>query len=443
MGGDISLAQETNDPIIFNEGEFEKQWKKTGLASESMWNFFKSSYEELVMALLRPMADQGKNGRACYDAEALGPTRFNLCEKWYTRDDFEIVNKRNLKLVCSHWSLAPESGASASREGVACVLYLHSTVGSRVEALQALVPSLRAGCSFLAFDFSGSGLSEGEYVTWGWFENNDVVDMVQHMHKTLGYKKVVFWGRNLGAATALFYAAKDPRIKGLVLDTPFSSFEETLAEGVKFATREGATVPRVVMKAAQAMIVRALRSRISPNFSTAKLCPKTVAKKCKQPALFAAAQRDIYIPRAQVEGVFKAYAGKKKDLTTVDLRFYDSRRYRTCCEFLVRCEEFISATVGSARLPLSEELGSPMNPRELEKDEFAWTVNNIQTVYRIQEQLSPEKRTVTADRPSFEVPGPESHFEDEDDGFKVAIEQIIVPGTADGGAEESKNVQDE
>ena len=33
------------------------------------------------------------------------------------------------------------------------------------------------------------------------------------MHKTLGYKKVVFWGRNLGAATALFYAAKDPRIK--------------------------------------------------------------------------------------------------------------------------------------------------------------------------------------------------------------------------------------
>ena len=84
-----------------------------------------------------------------------------------------------------------------------------------------------------------------------------------------------------------------------------------------------------------------------------------------------------------------------------------------------------------------------MNPRELEKDEFAWTVSNIQTVYRNREQLSPGKCTVAADHPSFEVPVSESLFEDEDDGLKVAIEQIFVPGSEDTGAEESKNAKNE
>ena len=88
-----------------------------------------------------------------------------------------------------------------------------------------------------SFDFSGSGMSEGESVTWGWFENNDVVDVVKYIMSEMECKKIVLWGRNLGAATAILYSSKDPRIKGLILDTPYSSFEETLQEGIRYAIK--------------------------------------------------------------------------------------------------------------------------------------------------------------------------------------------------------------
>ena len=38
------------------------------------------------------------------------------------------------------------------------------------------------------------------------------------------------WGRSMGAATALMYAASDPSIGALVLDSPFSSLPDLALE---------------------------------------------------------------------------------------------------------------------------------------------------------------------------------------------------------------------
>lgn len=59
---------------------------------------------------------------------------------------------------------APADGAKGS---MPCVVYCHCNSGSRRDAEEALLTLLPVGVSVFALDFSGSGLSGGQWVTLG------------------------------------------------------------------------------------------------------------------------------------------------------------------------------------------------------------------------------------------------------------------------------------
>ncbi len=449
MGGDISMQLETENVEVFDAKQFAKEYKKTGLGNETMWQFFSNSYQELVSTVLRPQADNGKFGRARYDISLLGPSTFTLCGTNYIRKDFEIKNHKGLKLVCSYWSRVAnddnnnnnvveeeeqqqqQQNEKKKKKQKTCVIYLHSTIGSRVESLQALIPCLRAGCSFFSFDFSGSGMSEGESVTWGWFENNDVVDVVKYIMSEMECKKIVLWGRNLGAATAILYSSKDPRIKGLILDTPYSSFEETLQEGIRYAGKEGVAVPNIVLKAAQSMIVRALRRRISPKFKIQNLQPRISAKKCKCPSLFIAALRDNYITHKQVEHVFKVYRGSKS-YTFIDLRHFETRSYIACSDFFNTAETFLMNLFKSnQQLPASKDENNNLNSIYLQKNEFAWIVKNQRLTHRMEnysQQAKEELATVAIGAVNSNNDDDNNKENLLDEECKTALDGISVQG---------------
>jgi len=228
MGGEISMEDE--DIQLFDEKEFEKQWQKNGMGNESMWSFFSSSYQQIVDTILRPMAEQGRPGRLLYDPlHDLGPAEVDVWPDGglkAVRQDHTMTCYGGKKIVFSIWRIQDVNGGSNAPRPF--VVYLHSAVGARPEALQALHTSLRAGANFAALDFEGSGLSEGEIVTWGYYENNDVVDVVRHLLKLGTTTRIALWGRQLGAATAMSYASRDPRVACLILDTPYSSLDDQI-----------------------------------------------------------------------------------------------------------------------------------------------------------------------------------------------------------------------
>jgi len=45
------------------------------------------------------------------------------------------------------------------------------------------------GISFASFDFSGSGMSEGEYITLGLKERFDVKFVIKYLRKEFGFKE--------------------------------------------------------------------------------------------------------------------------------------------------------------------------------------------------------------------------------------------------------------
>ena len=82
------------------------------------------------------------------------------------------------------------------------------------------------GATMFSLDFSGSGLSDGVYVTLGEFEKDDVAAVIAHLRSTGRVSTIALWGRSMGAATALLHSHRDPSMACIVLDSPFADLRQ-------------------------------------------------------------------------------------------------------------------------------------------------------------------------------------------------------------------------
>jgi len=167
--------------------------------------------------------------RAEYEPEALGPAEFSYAGVSVVRHDVELVNKRGLRLCASLWQ---RRDAVGTHGWPACV-YLHGNASCRTEATLVASEVLQRGAALFAFDFAGCGLSDGDYITLGHFEKDDVEAAVTWLRTVAGAGAVALWGRSMGATSALLHAARDGSLAGLICDSPFSSVEAVSLEAWK------------------------------------------------------------------------------------------------------------------------------------------------------------------------------------------------------------------
>ncbi|CAK9078062.1 unnamed protein product [Durusdinium trenchii] len=263
-------------------------------------SFFSKLYEqytELWRAVIRPPRDQ-------YEIKDLGPAVFSIENRTYQRTDLSLKNPRGLTLVCSHFEpIAAERPA----QRLPCVVYLHGNCSSRLEAVSTLPVLLPFNITVFCLDFAGSGLSDGEYLSLGYYERDDLAVVVDHLRESYGVTCIGLWGRSMGASTALLHADRDPSIAGLVLDSPFSDLKVLCEELVDGYTNS--RVPRWVTGIALQMV----RSSISTHadFDIYDLAPVQHVSKSFIPALFAAAYNDHFIPPHHAKELHAAYAGDK------------------------------------------------------------------------------------------------------------------------------------
>jgi len=65
-----------------------------------------------------------------------------------------------------------------------CVIYLHGNASSRLEALPYLKYLLPLNITVFAFDFAGSGNSDGKYISLGYFEKDDLKVVIEYLRNT-------------------------------------------------------------------------------------------------------------------------------------------------------------------------------------------------------------------------------------------------------------------
>jgi pimeloyl-ACP methyl ester carboxylesterase len=244
---------------------------------------FQQGYDELVRAIIRPP-------RSSYDASMLGPRRFMFAGKVYVRQDIDVVSNRPDRslLKCSHFK--PEVKQEERPLRRPCVIFCHGNAASRQEGLSIIKTVLAASADLFLFDFAGSGLSEGEWVSLGHFEKEDLAAVVDKLRAS-GATSIGLWGRSMGAVTALLYAVRDPMISGIVVDSPFTDLR-TLA-GELCAKETYGAVPSWLADAALSVIRVSIQQRV--GFDLDELCPIDLASSTNIPAIFAAAVDDDFI----------------------------------------------------------------------------------------------------------------------------------------------------
>ena len=258
-------------------------------------NIFSSTYEELWKAVIRPNRDK-------YRDKDLGPDKFCIKEKWYKRTDFSLTNKRNYKLMCSFWEPFDEE---REYPRLPCVIYLHGNSSSRCEVIPEIKYLLPKNITLFAFDFSGCGRSEGDYISLGWHEQDDVECVVNFLRKSNKVSTIGLWGRSMGAVTALMYGSRDLSIAGLVLDSPFSSLRILIDE----LARDRVSLPNFIVKQAIKWIKEIIKEKA--DFNLDDIEPKDYATKCYMPAYFCHSKGDTFVNIHHCKDLFSLYKGDK------------------------------------------------------------------------------------------------------------------------------------
>lgn len=281
-------------------------------------------------------------------------------EEIFQRTDIRLQNDRGLTLECSHWE--PEQ---RKQEQMPCVIFLHGNCSSRIEGMELLVHLLPLGITVFCFDFSGSGLSGGEYVSLSYFEKEDLKVVVKHLRSAGTVSGIGLWGRSMGAATAVFHAAADAKIHACVLDSPFSDLKKVAEELVD---RGRFRVPGFLLSMALELIRSEVQSRA--HFDLLKCMPVEQAHQATCPALFAHAYDDNFVLPHHTRDIYEIWGGRAE---FVD--FDGGHNGERPAWFMKKACEFLQKSLDNPReAPIrgsKRRNGLPASPASLPKDEIA------------------------------------------------------------------------
>jgi hypothetical protein len=107
-----------------------------------------NSYDEIWKAIIRPPREKYKidDLGLLYFTIVAGKPKFRISGKTIVRNDFQLKNKRNLKLECSFFE-----PLKRPCDQLPCVMYLHGNSSSRLESLQILDILLSVQFSLVIF----------------------------------------------------------------------------------------------------------------------------------------------------------------------------------------------------------------------------------------------------------------------------------------------------
>ena len=263
---------------------------------------FGGSYDDLWKAIIRP-------GRDLYEQSELGPFKFEISNKCYKRTDFELINNRGLKIICSFWEPFDEE---REKTILPCVIYLHGNSSSRCEAYSEVKYLLPKNICLFSFDFCGCGKSEGDYISLGYYEKEDVKCIIEYLQKSKKVGKIALWGRSMGAVTAIMYASEHPNdISALILDSGFYSLKKLIYELVKSKV----SLPDFIIDQVLKQVKETVKEKA--GFNLDHLETVFYAKNCKTPAFFLHGEDDNFVNKSHCSNLFNDYKGDDKIIRIV------------------------------------------------------------------------------------------------------------------------------
>jgi pimeloyl-ACP methyl ester carboxylesterase len=223
----------------------------------------------------------------------------------------------------SDWGLPCEEVRFSSADGVEIaawfvparegsgktILFCHGWGANRGDLLKRTWFLARDGFNLFYLDMRNHGDSGSGLSSLSRYEAGDVSAALDWLKKNKpgAAEKLALYGMSLGAAVCLWVAAHRADVRGLVAESPFSSFNEVVRRYGKLFHH----LPAPVVNAALAVTRRRL------GFDPEDYSPvKVVGRIAPRPLFLIQGDRDARMPPVEGERLF-AVAGEPKELWTV------------------------------------------------------------------------------------------------------------------------------
>jgi len=274
---------------------------------------------------------------------------------------FTLLNRYKTKVQCTIYPCVNNVSNTI-------IVYAHGANGCRLDGLfDTLQFAQASNVALCLFDFTGCGMSDGVYSTFGLlYERYDVDCVVRHCVEQLGYEQVLLWGRSIGAVASILYASENPeRVAGLILDSPYHNLIEVLQYNVR--TRAESIEQMIGTTVVDKKLIQLLRKevmKVFPELDIAVNIVEKAAEHCTIPALFLHGELDTVIPPEQSLQLFnrfgsssrryRTFAGGHNSTRTAD--FFDpvaeflnslfaqetaARRFNSCDGFTFTCKPYV------------------------------------------------------------------------------------------------------
>jgi dipeptidyl aminopeptidase/acylaminoacyl peptidase len=201
------------------------------------------------------------------------------------------------------WYVPPRNGA--------VIILCHGLRCNRVDMLSQAALLAEHGYGSLLFDFRAHGESEGEMLTYGYGETDDVLAAVDYLlsRPEVDRQRIGILGGSLGAATAIRAAARSTHLKAVVAESAFTSLEDEIASNFRQFSGLPA-FPFAPLTVAFAQWQTGLRiSEVRPIDDIPSIAPR--------PVFIIHGTDDDTIPVEHGLGLYQA-AGEPKELWVVD-----------------------------------------------------------------------------------------------------------------------------
>lgn len=169
------------------------------------------------------------------------------------------------------------------------VVLCHGINNSRSQVVPMAAFLHRYGFASLVFDWRAHGTSGGERLSFGLRERGDLAAALSHVisRPEVDRERVGVLGFSLGAALAILGLADDPRVRALVVDSPFACLRRLMRENFRAFTRLP-SIPFLLL--AQPFLGRVL------GFDPDRLRPLDALRRCSSRVLLIHGADDEFIP---------------------------------------------------------------------------------------------------------------------------------------------------
>jgi dipeptidyl aminopeptidase/acylaminoacyl peptidase len=177
-----------------------------------------------------------------------------------------------------------------------------------LEAHDCVKVCLQRDIGVFCFDFAGSGLSGGEYITLGANESQDLLNVIDYLRKSRRVSSIALWGRSMGATTAVLAASADHSVAAVVADSPFGNLRQVIEE----LLTSRMSVPMFILNLAIENVLSEVQKRTGIDMNRIK--PIEVAPLAACPVLFGACLEDDLVQCHHSQDLYTVWGHTDRDI---------------------------------------------------------------------------------------------------------------------------------